>query len=204
MNETILTFKSRRNQAELVRTPTGLAVRKRFYQEDSYRRELAIYQTLENTGLPAAGVISAFSQTLLLTYLPGDTMLEVLEQQETRNAVDPEPWEALVTWLMDFYEATGCVMGDPNLRNFLYDPKTGTVAGVDFEECLPGEPSRVAASLAAFIRTYNPENTPVKKQISMLVLQRFSVRLNMDIQALFHKSKQMEVLLLQRRKNRKK
>lgn len=201
MNDVLQTFKSRRNQAQLVQTPSGIAVRKRFADRESYLRELSVYRKLEPTDIPSAKVISAFSQTLLLTHIPGSTMLEVLEEQEL-GGPEMTPWGALADWLLAFGKETGLVMADPNLRNFLWDGST--LAGVDFEECASGELSRMAARLAAYIRTYDPENTPVKKQISAYVLTRFADSLGMDPKTLFHLSKQEEVLLLQRRKNKKK
>lgn len=201
MSDVLKSYKSRRNQAQLVQTPSGVAVRKIFAQKESFLRELAVYRRLESTSLPSARIITAFQQTLLLTPLPGMTMLEVLESQE-QGSMDVRPWNSLVRWLLDFSEATGLIMADPNLRNFLWDGKILT--GVDFEECIPGEPARMAARLAAYIRTYNPENTPVKKEISAQVLRRFSGDLGMDPQDLFRLSKQEELLLLQRRSCKRK
>lgn len=201
MSEVLQTYKSRRNQAQLVQTPAGIAVRKRFAQQDSFLNELAVYKMLETSGLPAAKVITASQQTLLLTHLPGQTMLLVLEQQEI-TGVDLVPWDALTDWLLAFHRAAGLVMTDPNLRNFLWDGET--LAGVDFEECAPGAPVQTAARLAAYIRTYDPGNTPAKKQIAAHMLGRFSDALGVDPQDLYRLSDQEELCLLQRRKNKRK
>jgi len=95
---------------------------------------------------------------------------------------------------------TGLSMTDVNLRNFLYDENTQTVYGLDFEDC--GEDSLLfsAGRLAAFIRTYNPENTRIKQEISQFVLHRFSQQLGVDLQTLFRESKRQETLLLMRRR----
>lgn len=200
MSQTLHTYKSRRNQALLIQTRWGTAVQKIFSNEEDFLHELTIYRRLAGSDIPSASVISACHRTLTLTKLPGLTMLEVLEQQEQSQQCNMAVWDQLVDWLVRFESVTGCVMMDMNLRNFIYDPNKYILYGIDFEECAPGNLLDVAATLAAFVRLYAPENTPVKKQVSNHLLSLFSQHLSVDMVVLFQLSKQKEILLLQRRK----
>lgn len=202
MNKILINYKSRRNQAKLVQTAYGEIVQKLFSSEEGFQQELSIYRRLAQSDLPTASVISAYFRTLTLTRISGITMLDVLEQQEKMLQVDYKVWDMLVDWLVEFESVTGCIMTDVNLRNFLYDNGSCTLYGVDFEEAAPGDILDMAASVAAFVRLYRPENTVIKKQISSHLIHRFSNRLSIDPQVLFQVSKRKEVLILQRRKNK--
>lgn len=202
MNKTLLKFKSRRNQAQLIQTVSGEVVQKVFSSEAGFQQELSIYRRLAQSDLPSASVITAYHRTLTLTRLPGITLVDLLERQEEKQRIDYEIWDMLVDWLVGFEAVTGCVMKDVNLRNFLFDDESHTLYGIDFEEAAPGNALDMASSVAAFVRLYRPENTEIKKQISNHLIHRFSHGLSVDSQTLFHLSKQKEILLLQRRKNK--
>ena len=152
-------YKSRRNSACLVRRGEERLVVKTFAEEVSFQKELQIYRMLQNKYVPCAKVISAENKTLVLSQLPGKTLLECLEQQEQTGRPDWQIWEKLVAWLTAFQCHTGLVMTDVNLRNFIYDEENQMLYGLDFEECSPGSPVIPAAGVAAFVRTYAPVNT---------------------------------------------
>jgi len=155
---------------------------------------------LHGQQLPCAQMLSVEGTTIFMTKLPGSNLVTVLEKQESEGVWNPVVWAKLVDWLVTFRDLTGLSMTDVNLRNFLYDENTQTVYGLDFEDC--GEDSLLfsAGRLAAFIRTYNPENTRIKQEISQFVLHRFSQQLGVDLQTLFRESKRQETLLLMRRR----
>ena len=74
-------YKSRRNRACLVQSEDGRFVVKTFREEAAFQKELQIYRLL-NGQLPCAKVICEGDQTLTLTRLPGQTLVECLQQQE--------------------------------------------------------------------------------------------------------------------------
>ena len=196
-------YKSRRNSAALVQTEQGHVVVKTFREEETFQKELQIYRLLQDTDLPCAQVIRTEDKTLVLTQLPGQDLVECLQQQEKNGVPRWDVWEKLVSWLMAFHRHTGLVMTDVNLRNFLYDEKTKTLYGLDFEECAAGSMMLPAAAIGAFIRTYSPENTPFKQKISQYVLNLFASSCSLETDALYRESGRQEEIILQRRKNRK-
>lgn len=195
----ICRYQSRHNDVHLVRTENGIFVLKQYRQEESWQKELQIYRKLLGSGLPHGEVLRAEPLQISLSHLPGENLVEVLERQETTGVVDWAVWDKLADWLMEFYRLTGLVMQDVNLRNFLYDDNTKTLYGLDFEECGKGDPLSMAALLAAFIRTYAPENTPLKQEFSDYVLRSFSRKLGISFRALTLETKKQEAFLRRRR-----
>ncbi len=149
-----------------------------------------------------AKVIRADNKTLVLSELPGQTLVDCLEEQEQTGGPVWDVWEKLVTWLTAFRQHTGFVMTDVNLRNFLYDEKSKMLYGLDFEECSTGSMCISAASAAAFIRTYRPENTPLKREISEYILQMFAQNCEMELDHLVLETVRQEAKILARRKNK--
>lgn len=196
-------YKSRRNDVSLMQTDQGRFVVKTFSEEDSFQKELHIYRLLQDKDIPCAKVIKTSDKTLVLSELPGQNLVKCLEAQEQMGLPDWEIWEKLVTWLTEFYLQTGFVMTDVNLRNFLYDEKSKTLYGLDFEQCSCGSMAVSAASVAAFIRTYKPENTPLKQEISSYILALFARNCEIEVESLFLETARQETKILVRRKNKK-
>lgn len=195
-------YKSRRNNVSLMQTDAGRFVIKTFLEEGSFQKELHIYRLLQDKGMLCAKVIRADNKTLVLSELPGQTLVDCLEEQEQIGLPVWDVWEKLVTWLAAFQRQTGFVMTDVNLRNFLYDEKTKILYGLDFEECGVGSMVIPAASVAAFIRTYTPENTPLKREISEYILQMFAQNCEMELDHLVLETVRQEAKILARRKNK--
>ena len=195
-------YKSRRNCVRLIKTADGVFVQKTYQQEHAYLQEKLIYRKLQGTEIPRAEVISTKDQMLLLSLLPGKNLVEILEHQESTGVVEWIVWEKLVIWLVDFYHLTGHIMTDVNLRNFLYDAPMQTLYGLDFEGCTQGDPVFMASLLAAYIRTYAPQNTSLKLEIAEYVLRRFSGECSVELQTLFLETQKQEALLERRRKSR--
>jgi len=200
--ERIKQYKSRRNEACLVQTGTGKAVRKTFTEDGAFEREVQIYTLLENTDIPCAKVLSVEERTLVLTKLPGETLVDCLSRQEAAGQPLWDVWDKLAAWLIGFHDHTGFVMTDVNLRNFLYDEKSQTLYGLDFEECAPGSLLTVAAGIAAFIRTYAPANTPLKREVSQYILNLFASSCSLDLNDLLRESGRQEATILERRNKR--
>lgn len=195
-------FQSRRNRVRPVQTDAGPVVVKTFCEEASFQKELKIYKALGDTCVACPKLLAAEDKTLVLSRLPGDTLVDCLQQQEQKGLPVWKIWEQLTDWLISFWKHTGFVMTDVNLRNFLYEEKTNTLYGLDFEQCEKGSMASCAAALAAFIRTYRPEHTPLKLEISQYILALFAEKLNTQVSELAALSAQQEERILQRRKNR--
>lgn len=203
MAEQILeSYKSRRNCAQLIQTPAGRFVRKTFAEESSFQKELQIYELLHSKKIACARVIEAGNKTLLLSQLPGKNLVDCLQQQEQLGKPIWSVWEKLVQWMTAFHKETGLAMTDVNLRNFIYDETENMLYGLDFEECEVCDMLISAAGVAAFIRTYAPENTPLKQEISQYVLNMFASNCRMEVDALARESERQERKLLERRKNK--
>lgn len=193
-------YKSRRNSVALAQTDAGRFVIKTFTEEESFQKELHLYRLLQDKQLPCAKVIEAGNKTLVLSELPGQNLVECLQQQEQMGKPVWDVWEKLVAWLTAFARHTGFVMTDVNLRNFLYDEKNQILYAVDFEECSVGSMVISGARIAAFIRTYKPENTLLKQQISQYVLNLFARSCNLEVDVLLRESERQEAKILERRK----
>ena len=202
VENTLYQYKSRRNRVCLLKTDGGLLVIKQYLQELACHRELLIYEKLRDSSLPHAELIWVRGNTICLTCLPGKTLLEVLEAQEASGCVEETVWRKLADWLVRFSDTTEFVMTDVNLRNFLWEEEKKTIYGLDFEECAEGDLITTATRLAAYIRTYAPEETPVKQEIARIVLEEFSRHLGIDMQRLFLETEKQEVRLKQRRTGR--
>ena len=198
----IFQYKSRRNQVWLCHVEDHPMVVKSYQSSDAFFREQNIYKCLQNRKLPHAKVISAADDRLVMTHLPGENLVDVLDRQERSGIIHWTVWEKLVSWLVDFHRITGCIMTDANLRNFLYASETDTLYGVDFEACEEGSMTQMAALLAAYIRNYAPENTPIKRKIAEYVLQEFSRCLSVPLQELLMETENQEAFLLERRKKK--
>lgn len=199
MERVVRSFQSRRNDVRLLETNTGIVVQKHYLQHRECYREQKVYRKLLRSDVPHAYVIGCGERWLRMTFLPGKNLVDILNEQEETGQIQWNIWEKLVQWLMMFHRATSLVMNDVNLRNFIYDPVTGTLYGVDFEECGEGSMTRMAALLAAFIRNYAPENTPVKRKIAEYVLREFSCCLSVPLQELLKETEKQGAFLQERR-----
>lgn len=195
----IKSYKSRRNQATLHEIESMYLVRKEFKNENRLYREKSVYQKLEHSNLSVPKIIKEEDNVLWLSYLPGITLLEVLEEQERKNVIELEIWSSLAEWMIRFVKETGLIMGDVNLRNFIYDSKTHKVSGFDFEECKDGELLEMAADLIAFISLYDPMETDVKIEISTHLKNYFLYR-NIDNQKKFEKLVEEKKELIKQRR----
>lgn len=194
----ILKYKSRRNDVRLIQNNVERYVVKSFSMEEDFQKELKIYKMLQKIDIPCAKIIMICDKTLLLTELPGENLVDCLEEQENTGYVNWDIWKKLVEWLAVLQKQTGFGMTDVNLRNFLYDQESKILYGVDFEECVKTDIITPAASLAAFIRNYFPENTPLKQEISTFILNRFAYIYDLEIDILLCESQKQETLLKER------
>lgn len=155
-------FKSRRNDVRL----TNGAVEKRYRAGACAHIEAAKLRALRQAGVRVPIVLGDEADVLRLSYIEGETLPDLLEAFE-QDGRPPEPAaRALADWLIRFYRAAapGEIRGDVNGRNFIYED--GAWWGVDFEETLTGRAEQDVGRLIAFILTYDPPDTAVKRRFS--------------------------------------
>ena len=147
-------------------------------------------------------LLSSDKCELKLSYVEGVTFTELLEQQERAGSPDFEPWEKLVNWLCCFYESTGLVMEDCNLRNFILDAQ-GRVCGIDFEQCREGSLVSMAGAVCAFVELYDPQETPLKMSVSHFLQESFSENAGISAQKLAEETERRRRMIAERREHKK-
>ncbi len=147
-------------------------VQKQFASASALRAEAAVYALLANSAVRIPAVLAVTDTALLTEFVAGKTLLQVLEEGEAQP-MDFTPWHALARWLAAFYTETGLILGDPNLRNFIWGDD-GAVYGLDFETCTAGAVLADVAMLLAHCLTYTPPQTPMKQRVARLLLRELA------------------------------
>lgn len=159
---------SLRNKVYLVRCCDTLYVHKLYKTEASFYTELNNLNQLSEAGLRVPEVLWAKYPSVITNYIEGITYLELLEKCQIDVCIVYE----LCNWLGSYYEATGALRKDVNLRNFLYHD--GLCYGVDFEEqFIPGSPEKDMGSILAFTATYDPAFNKYKKDVCHMLFEGF-------------------------------
>ena len=108
------------------------------------RTELRVLNTLHEEGLRVPGVILDLNDFLVLQWVNGIAMADMLSIKEERDLLSHgvkinlgEIAKRLGTWLADLHYMLDhfmevCSRGDANLRNFIFSPE-GEIWAVDFE-----------------------------------------------------------------------
>ncbi len=156
--------------------------------DEKIESEIKIFADLSREGIDTPAVLEVNPNSIVLEYIDGKTYLEVLEEHENIGKVDEKPWLNLYCWLKRFYEVTGASHPDLNLRNFIL--KDEKCYGIDFEANSLAKASKMGANktefskgftsdesllpkgigtLQAFICTYDPAASIVKKRICLIL-----------------------------------
>jgi len=131
--------------------------------------EAQILRQLHAHGVPVPQVIEAQENLLILDFLPGQPLPDVIEHGDYCPV---QLAHALYDWFAAFAQACpGLSRGDVNGRNFLYD---GTqVFAVDFEEELqPGSLADDCGRLAAFLATYRTAHSEKQAELVHTFMQK--------------------------------
>jgi len=162
-------FKSRRNRVYL---SDGLVYKERAKASDA-EYEADRLRCLRTAGVTVPEVVDVRGNSIVMEFIPGETLPDFL----TRMEIEPDENTlhdaaiGLCGWLEKFYSAvdytkTGEIRGDVNGRNFIIS--NGRVTGVDFEKQSFGPAEEDIGRLIAFIRTYDPAYTDVKRRFSAM------------------------------------
>jgi len=150
--------------------------------------EATILRELRGAGVAVPEVVSCGGNLLILEYLPGEPLPDVIEG----GGYDSEAIAiALCDWFAAFYAAVpavpdgtaGELRGDVNGRNFLWDGKK--IHSVDFEGRCYGSRTRDAGRLAAFIETYETCDRAEQAALSQAFMRDFSERFHCGMGEIF-------------------
>lgn len=190
-------FSSRQHAVYLIRLPPGdprgeRAVCKRYDGDGAGCEKEAKWLTgLAVQGVAVPRLLEAGEEHLLMEYLTGPTLLDILLAPESAGAMGVGRATASVIaslgdWFDAFYPAavalTGerVVYGDVNFRNFIVRDR---IFGIDPEDCRPGRPEEDVGKMAAFALTYTPAFTAWKRSLARALSRILIARLRLDAAA---------------------
>ncbi|GAB1476100.1 hypothetical protein MASR2M70_09320 [Bacillota bacterium] len=182
----IASFPSKKNQVFMVQGAESQWVEKIFADPIGYQTEKKMGELFAGTDLPVPCRISFDDGGLAIRYeyVKAYPVVDLIESADYALACDIIL--KICSWLDSFYritrEKTGqqYIWGDIHLRNLLYEEETGTVYGVDFEECRPGQIESDAGRIYVFLLHYDPAFTERKRQMAGLLKGRLKTLLNLD------------------------
>jgi tRNA A-37 threonylcarbamoyl transferase component Bud32 len=164
--------------------------------------EASILCELREAGVAVPEVISCRGDLLILEYLPGEPLPDIIE----RGGYDSEAIAAaLCGWFAVFYAAVpGELRGDVNGRNFLYG-RAGRCDGakiysVDFEQRCHGSIARDAGRLAAFIETYETCDRASQAALSQVFMKDYSERFHCEMNEILAE-REMEYVAMRLRRH---
>ena len=121
----------------------------KIFVTEAFGKEVKILQDSFKHGLSVPEVINARDDVLLMSYIPGPTLVDVINQSFSSGLM-----KDLAEWYFYFHSVHGEIKGDPRLRNFIYN--THGIFGVDFEETRQDHWILDIAGIAASIFDTNP------------------------------------------------
>ena len=176
------TFFSRRNAVCLLYHKGTPFIRKTFEDPCVQRTEVQCYHLLRQKEITVPSLLLQTENTIYLSYIPGRTALEILEEAEQSRSFDPTQWKQLVRWCCAFYAQSKLCLVDPNLRNFIYSPVQKDWYGIDFESCHPGDFRKDFAKLIAYLLLYDPRESETKGEIAQLLTASFCASTSISIE----------------------
>ena len=141
-------------------------------------KEWLMLEELKKRGLNVPGVLFKSKEKIILEYVNGLTLLEILEIAEKGNIKPPQfdntivyhAFILLFRWLTDFYrfshEITGkcTIFGDINFKNFIFSGHK--IYGIDLENCRFGFKEEDGGRIIAYLMTYLPAFTDWKMKLA--------------------------------------
>ena len=159
----------------------------KLFLQPGLAHEAWILRQAHTRGLPVPLLIGTTSQTLILEYIPGTNLCDLIERDP-----DPHYGRLLGAWLAQLHKAFphqpprrigeggqentlgwALLKGDPRPRNFIYAGNDHLI-GVDFEESHPGPPIEDLAGHCSAILDTDPPVTPEKMEICRAILYSYA------------------------------
>lgn len=193
-------FFSRRNEVYLINAECKNGLNFEFVYKSYVWGDIENeYNTLQRlTSLNVPRILARGRSSLCMQYIPGETLLQCLENAEKQSRPFEEYIDLFLRFLQGVYTANpGQIYGDVNLRNFILSK--GGLWGVDSEESCSGSISGDIGKAAAFILTYRPEGTEYKQKTASYLIERSSILFGFPKQDIEHK-KELELAAMKKRR----
>ncbi|HCF50629.1 MAG TPA: hypothetical protein DER60_10120 [Syntrophomonas sp.] len=186
----------------------GDVVIKKFSDAERFRMETEIGSLLEKSDILTPPRLSVNQTAYINVYrfIEAIPVVDLIEDSELQLA--EEIVHKIYLWVMDFYaltrEMTGqqYILGDVHLRNFLYQPDSQKLYGIDFEECRQGRIESDLARFYVFLLHYDPAFTPRKKALGAFWLDIIQAPSTLDINFFQQEVERETAELLARRQHR--
>jgi tRNA A-37 threonylcarbamoyl transferase component Bud32 len=129
---------------------------------------------LKNIKTPA--IIDKSSDFLILEYVPGQTIAQLLSNSHSPNDNTNYEWlERFAQWMADLHKIKvkngSFLKGDCNLRNFIWTGKE--IYGLDFEEIKKGNFREDLGEICFFLLSNSPPLTPNRIQTIEMFLKSY-------------------------------
>lgn len=155
----------------------GDVVIKKFSNTGRFGVETEIGSLIADAGLntPPRLAVNPLALTNIYRFVEALPVVDLIEAASWNQAADmlAKIWR----WMQGFYALTlnkmgrQYILGDAHLRNFLYQPDSQQIYGIDFEECRPGRIETDLARFYVFLLHYDPAFTPRKKALGAYWLE---------------------------------
>lgn len=162
-------FKSKRNKVLL----RHQRVEKIHTLVENAKFEADRLRYLRAKGLAVPKVITLNGKIIIMEYINATPLPDIIDHWEKAPDLVAQKlaMDGVVSWLFKYYEILqGESRGDINGRNFLFDGKK--IWGVDFEEQATETPLADIGRLCAFILSYEPAHTPLKKELVEIIVKQ--------------------------------
>jgi uncharacterized protein YfeS len=150
---------SRKNKVILKKVDDQYMVFKHYSSHEECNTEYQRYQDISQKGIKVPHVLRMHDTYMAFSWIDGITALEYMEQNEQSDIFDALMWDEFAKWIIDFLTKMGYLMEDVNLRNYIFQPQSRKVYGIDFEGNIIQSKEAGIAGLLAYIKLYAPENS---------------------------------------------
>lgn len=162
---------SKRNKVELENN----IIKKTFIDGDIHQ-EIFVYKTLTTNDVECAEIIKVESNTLMLSYLSGKTLLEHFIECEISQQSMQKYFQYWTTYMQQFTKAlVGYRFNDVNYANFIV--QTEKIVAVDFESVEKGSMFQDISAFICYGLFYKPVFTEYKKNQLSLWFNRNYIQL---------------------------
>lgn len=203
-------FYSKRNKVYLVEDTAESAgenyVLKIFMGREKQKRkklEEDILKDLSKSSLYVPELLLTGKDYLLMEYIKGVTLLDILIRYEGSGCCDDRPFLMAIDFIYDYCRHTlksagqSYILKDINLRNFIY--REGQLYRIDFEDCAHGYIEEDIGKLFAFMLTYDPVFTDWKISKAKSLFHYLSDKYPVDIDAIRSEMKKELIAIEDRR-----
>ncbi|MHA1909872.1 MAG: hypothetical protein ACW98Y_21445 [Candidatus Thorarchaeota archaeon] len=162
-------FKSRKNivvhlQISPKHNPVDVVAK--LFVTEFFEKEVEIMRISQRSNLSVPDVIEAKDGVLLMSYIPGETLVDRINRTFDADLIDN-----LAFWYYKYHNIHGAIKGDPRLRNFVCN--NGTIYGVDFEESRSDHWVHDIAGISASLLDTNPIFDRRKRALSWRLLESY-------------------------------